>query len=599
VALALAMPLSNGSYTLQVSGVKDVSENESAIQTIDFQFLIIESAVEFDVLINEIMADPSPSAGLPEVEWVELFNRSGKTIDLASLRIQDATGAPVQLPSFNFLPETYLALTTAANAATLQTATTGTVVGAPMGTAALNNDGDVLTLSNSAGQVIDRVAYSVDWHINPDKAGGGWSLERINPALPCLGSENWQSCPTLPGGTPSAQNASFQDVSDDEAPRLLSVFPESATLLLLVFSEGLEKNAAQNPAAYRLAPPRNIASAEQLPDDRAQVRLTLAEPLQAATVYALTVESSVADCSGNTLETGDTLWLGLPEKPEFQDIVVNEIMFNPSSGNARYVEFFNRSDKIFNWSEFFIANFSGGADVEKIVQNRLFLPGQFDVFTEFPNNIRSTFANIHPENVLENELPSFDGNEGNVTLFWSKNGETVAVDSFGYSSDFHNALLSAGEREGVALERIDSQSPTNAPANWTSASPAKTGAPGTPTLPNSQSLNPPPPGSDFITLSAERLSPDADGYEDFLDIRYSLPQTGFFATMTIFDSDGIPVKHLARQELIGTEGSLRWDGDLDDGSRAKPGIYVLFLEFFAPNGDTERMKKAVAVVGRF
>lgn len=69
--------------------------------------------------------------------------------------------------------------------------------------------------------------------------------------------------------------------------------------------------------------------------------------------------------------------------------------------------------------------------------------------------------------------------------------------------------------------------------------------------------------------------------------------------MSIFDSEGIPVKRLVRQELIGTEGALRWDGDLDDGTRAKPGIYIVFLELFAPDGTTERVKRAVAVVGRF
>ncbi len=601
VLLGLSSPLATGVYTLQTSGLKDVLGNESAIQTADFQFVKIDAAAEFDILINEIMADPTPSAGLPEVEWLELFNRSSKTIDLATLHIQDASGAPVQLPTFKFLPGAYLVLTAILNVADLQAATTGTVIGTPIGTTALNNDGDVLTLSNSSGQVIDRVAYSADWHTDADKADGGWSLERANPNLPCLGSENWRSCPLFPGGTPGAQNASFQDVSDEEAPRLLSVFPESATSLLLVFSEGLDKNAAQNVAAYQLAPSRNVASAEQLPDDRAKVRLTLADPLQAAIVYALTVESSVTDCSGNALETGDTLLLGLPEKPEPQDIILNEIMFDPAPNNARYVEFFNRSQKIFNWSEFFFAKIVNDTvrSIAQIVQNRLFLPEHYDVFTEFPNNIRNTFANIQPENVLQNNLSSLDNEEGNITLIWAKNGETVRVDSFDYSTDFHNALLSKGEREGVALERIDANAPTNAAANWTSASPAKTGAPGTPTLPNSQLLVPSPPGSDFITLSAQRLSPDDDGYEDFLDIRYSLPQTGFFATATIFDSEGIPVKHLARQELIGTEGSLRWDGDLDDGSRAKPGIYVLFLELFVPNGGTERVKKAVAVVGRF
>jgi hypothetical protein len=69
--------------------------------------------------------------------------------------------------------------------------------------------------------------------------------------------------------------------------------------------------------------------------------------------------------------------------------------------------------------------------------------------------------------------------------------------------------------------------------------------------------------------------------------------------MTVFDSDGIPVKRLVRQELIGTEGILRWDGDLDGGGSARPGIYVLFLELFAPDGTTERLKKTVAVAARF
>jgi len=54
-----------------------------------------------------------------------------------------------------------------------------------------------------------------------------------------------------------------------------------------------------------------------------------------------------------------------------------------------------------------------------------------------------------------------------------------------------------------------------------------------------------------------------------------------------------------RQALAGTEGSLRWDGDLDDGSRAKPGIYILLAELFSPAGDTRRVKKAFAVVERF
>ena len=152
----------------------------------------------------------------------------------------------------------------------------------------------------------------------------------------------------------------------------------------------------------------------------------------------------------------------------------------------------------------------------------------------------------------------------------------------------------------MALERIRSTSPTNDPANWTSASSLQTAAPGTPTLPNSQRLGPASTtGDDLIIFPVERLSPDDDGYEDFLEIRYQLPREGYGATMTIFDAGGIPVKRLVRQELIGTEGMLRWDGDSDRGGRVRPGIYVLFMEVYSPDGEVKNIKRTVSVVRRF
>ena len=598
VLLALATSLSTGDYTVQVAGVKDLAGNAATPQTAGFQFLKIEPATEFDIIINEIMADPTPGLGLPEVEWLELFNRSGKTIELSTLRMQDATGAPITLPAFVFAPNTYVVLTAISNAAALQAATAGTVLGTTISSTILNNEGDILTLTDFSGTVIDRVGYTVDWHSDPDKNDGGWSLERVNPDLPCLGSNNWRSCPTLPGGTPGTQNASYQDLPDSEAPRLLSAFPESANSILVAFTEGLDLPNAEISAEYKLSPPRNIAAADLLPN-RAFVRLTLAEPLQVSVYYALTVSPAITDCSGNAVPGTDTAFLGLTEKPAPLDIVINEIMFNPATGNGRYVEFYNRSNKIFNWSEFFIGNFFDGADVSPVTHSRLFLPGRYEVFSEFPNNIRNTFSNIYPERVLENDLPSLADDEGNITLYWSKDGATVVLDSLQYTEDWHNALYSDSDREGVALERIDPNGPTNFAANWTSAAPTVTGLPGTPTLPNSQGKPATVAGTDLVSFDRERLSPDSDGFEDYLGIQYNLPQTGFFAALSIFDTEGIPVKRLLRQELIGTEGVLRWDGDLDNGSQAKPGIYVVFLELFAPDGKTERVKKAVAVVGKF
>jgi hypothetical protein len=61
----------------------------------------------------------------------------------------------------------------------------------------------------------------------------------------------------------------------------------------------------------------------------------------------------------------------------------------------------------------------------------------------------------------------------------------------------------------------------------------------------------------------------------------------------------LPVKTLLNQQITGTAGTLRWDGDSDDGSKIRPGIYILFLEIYAASGDVQDVKKTFAVVGRF
>lgn len=602
VRLTLAEPLLPSTpYTLTVGPtVSDCSGNLLAGPNSAPLFLA-DAAAEADIVINEIMADPTPSAGLPEVEWLELYNRSTKTIDLASLRIIEGSGAGGTLPTYLMRPNTYVVLAAPANVAALRLVSADTVLVAPFSASALNDGGELITLSTTAGLTVNRVNYRPDWHTDPGKDGGGWSLERINPQLPCLGRVNWRSCPALPGGTPGKVNASFSLAPDMEAPQLLYVFPESPTEISLHFSEGLDGAAVADLSAYDLSPSRAIASAGLYPGERAAVRLLLAEPLAKQTVYALTVEAPVADCSGNLFEGRDTVLIGLPEKPAPQDIVVNEVMFNPAPNGSRYVEFFNRSPKVFDWSEFFIAG-SGSVATAQVRQRRLSVPGQYDVFAPDPMDVAARFDRISLRNLVEQVLPSMDDKAGQVWLYWTKNGQTVVLDSFDYSEDFHNALFNISEREGMALERIRASGPTNSPSNWTSAAPNLTGAPGSPTLANSQRLDGLRAGADdsLIELpSPARLSPDDDGREDFLDIRYSLPREGYAATMTIFDAEGIPLRRLARQQLIGTEGALRWDGDLDDGTKARPGIYVLFLEIFSPTGEVRREKRAVTVVSKW
>jgi len=596
VRLLLQTALQTGSYTLQTQQVADTSGNVSGPQTAGFQFVKIDPAAEFDILINEIMADPTPSVGLPEVEWLELHNRSNKIINLNTLLISDG-GTPRALPDHLLHPDSFAVLSSLAGATALAsvTSTAFAVVGFPT----LNNTGDTLILTNQFGQVLDRVVYAASWHENAVKRDGGWTLERINPDLPCLEQENWRSCQAQAGGTPGKTNSVFQNLPDTEKPRLVSAFPVDANTLELIFSEGLDQVAATNPAAYRIDPPLALASAAPAAGSRRVVTLILQEPLDPGTVYALTAAPILQDCSGNSAQTTDTIFVGLPEIPEPLDIVVNEVLFNPATFGSDFVELHNRSNKIFDLQNFSIANYYDGSNVQAIGIKRLMLPGDFLVFSANPADIQQRFSDARPERLLSLSLPTLSDDAGNVTVFWSKNAERVLVDSFTYFDTYHNALLSSAQREGVSLERIRTDAPTNDPANWTSAAQRPQGN-GSPTLPNSQQAGTQQPGSGkLIRLEPARLSPDGDGYEDYLDIKYALPAAGYSATVTIFDSEGIPIKRIVRQQLIGATGSLRWDGDMDDGSLVRPGIYILFAEVYAPSGEVQQEKQVFALVRNF
>ena len=49
-------------------------------------------ANRYDIVIDELMADPTPQIGLPNNEWIELRNTSATAINLLGWRIGDAIG---------------------------------------------------------------------------------------------------------------------------------------------------------------------------------------------------------------------------------------------------------------------------------------------------------------------------------------------------------------------------------------------------------------------------------------------------------------------------------------------------------------------------
>ncbi len=560
-------------YTVTATNVADAAGNILTEASGSFDFLQAESAAPGDIIITELMSDPTPVIGLPNAEYVEIYNRSDKIIDLNTLFI-DSGGSPEALIGELILPGEYVIICDAGFASDFtqfgKVASTSDMPG-------LTNGGDIITIEDNAGVTLDYVNYDIGWFVDFEKSLGGWSLERIGAQADSNCSGNWRGSDNASGGTPGAQNSINGQFTDTTAPQLVSVAATNASSILVTFSKAVNANEATEELNYTIDNGLTVISANQNSDNTLVV-LLLSGELQSGTTYNLTVSNAISDCLGNMAENDETRIFGLAEEMEPLDVVINEILFNPSSGGVDYVEFYNRSEKIFNFSSFSTTPFA-------------FLPGEHIVITENPLIVLLNYNVENPQNLFLGDLPSLNNDEGEIVL--TVGG--ITIDSFAYSEDQHYELLN--DVNGVALERINPEGATNEDGNWTSAA-ANRGY-GTPTAQNSQFSDTEfVENGEFFQIGTPRVSPDSDGFEDVLLINYKFDEVGYVGNIKIFDNQGRLVKTMINNELLSVSGVLTWDGSTNDKSKARVGIYVFWAEIFRPDGTVVMQKEAIVVAGQ-
>lgn len=597
VKLTVGQPFLDGkTYSLTAVGLADEAGNVAAAsQSASFLFLKISPPGPFDLLINEIMADPSPTVGLPDVEWIEIINRSAKNIDLQGVTFS-AGSSEVVLPSHILRPDSLLLLLDEADEASFFLIKNRLAL---PGFPTLTNSAADLRLVNSSGEIIDLVSYDLSFYKSPDKKDGGWSLELRNPQSPCLsGNQNWAACANLPGGTPGLPNAILNLETDVLPPELLAVFPNSATELSVRFSKKMNPTTTSDLANFEIKPPLEIASVS-LADDGISATLFFSEAMQNGLVYDLKIADPMTDCAGVFISEKNTARFALPELPEANDLIINELLFNAAPDGFDFIEILNRSNKAISLAGLFLGNVqTTSVSIKKIEIARLVFPGEMAVLTESTADILSRFEVKNPAWLHQNDLPTFADDGGNARLF-RQNGPTsiVVLDEFNFSKDLHHALLADLEKEGRSLERLAADRPTNDPTNWQTA--AETAGNATPTGPNSQAEPTQTLENQWLLLSSKRVSPDGDGFEDSILMDLNLPKSGFVGQISIFNEAGRRAKLVTAESLVGPQPRFRWDGDLDDGGPASSGIYLLQAEFLHPDGEVLRQKVAVAVVRGF
>lgn len=579
-------------YELTVNGVADCSGNAVANATEVFEYWETADAAPYDVLITEIYADPSPTLGLPEAEFIELYNRSDAPINLQDFTFSTQSSTAV-LPFFILKPKQYVILYE--KNILVNYAIYGDALGLET-LPSLGNSGAELVLANANGEILHTVNYELGWYQSSSKSDGGFSLEMVSTANFCQAAENWRASNALIGGTPGQANSVAQQILDVNPPKVLRAFPESATEVRLYFSEALSGTTGEAVANYAFVEGGlQIGSATLESPNFTSVLLTLDAPLQAGIIYTIEIKTTLADCQNNSGQTENRVQVALPETEiAAGDVLINEILFEPFTGGSDYLEVYNFSDKVLNLKDLTIANTENGwvKDFENVAEDRLFFPKTYLVLTEDVLQVQGQYlqAGGNAAALVRNNLPTFPSDVGGVLLLH----HGVAVDGLAYNSDWHHTLLA--DKKGVSLERISLEGSTQDANNWHSA--AATVGFGTPTYQNSQFSDMANVAQNTFSVAKKTFSPDGDGFEDFLKIDYALETTGFVANIDIYDAEGRLVKRLARNELLGLQGFLKWDGTTDAGAKARMGIYVVWIGLTHPSGKVERIKRTVVLAGR-
>jgi len=547
----------------------------------------------YAIVITEIMSDPTPQVGLPNVEWIEIRNTTASPINLQNWRVGDGSGISGALPNFLLQPDSSAIICGTTAAATMQQyGRTFGVTSFP----SLDNDGELIFIRNNTGVTIHAVEYNQAWFNNAVKSDGGWTLEMLDTKNPCSGSTNWKASTDTRGGSPGIKNSVDGTNKDQTAPALIRAFAMDNSNLLLSFDEPLDSLNAATVSNYSVSDGIGTpVAAVCISPLFNTVQLTFATVLQANKVYTITA-NNVSDCGGNIIAAFKTAKVGLSSKADSLDVIINEILFNPKTDGTDYVEIYNRSNKIINLKDLFLANRSSTGVISNLKQLSLLsiamYPAEFLVLSEDENIVKrqyiaknlSAFINL-------SSIPSFSDDKGTVVLL---NNTGAVVDELAYDEKWHFALIN--NAEGIALERIDPNAKTQNKDNWHSA--AKDVGYGTPSYQNSQFRIDLQVKGD-ITTTPEVFSPDNDGTDDFLTIHYRFPETGYVMNITVFDAGGRPVKALQRNAICSQQGSFRWDGLNDKFQQLPLGPYVIFTEVFNLAGKVKRFKNQVVLARRF
>lgn len=568
-------------HRLSIHGIEDISTNQLDSYSASFTYLAPHMLRFGDVLITEIMADPTPGLDLPEYEYLEIYNPTDHSFNLNLLKLIVGKDTVV-IPERIIDPKQYIIL--CQHSAVEHFENYGQTLKIP-NWPSLNNRGENISLYNAEDGLIFSIEYSNAWYRSIEKDDGGWSLEMIDTDFHCKDRENWIASIDPSGGTPGRENASINQLADFSAPDIARIIANSDSSIFVYINEKVEPQEISI-SNISINPLLEIEKARLASPILNRIDIIFNAPIIAKVRYELTIKN-IEDCAGN-IQKGTSSYFVLPERADSLDLLINEILFDPRPEGVDFVELYNQSDKFIDLKTIQVGN----EDFKTITNDHFIIgPKQFLAITEDPEILNNQYPGLNTKSVWKvDALPPFNNDEGNVILR-DEDGKTI--DFFSYSGDFHSSFLQ--DIEGVSLERISFAGPSNSASNWQSA--ASTANFATPGKMNSQylaSLT----ESEEVIVDPMVFNPGNNGFHDFTTIKCRFSSPGNMASIKILDASGRSIKTIISHQSIGAQEDFKWEGLDDNGVKVRMGYYIVYLEIFNSSGDRKLYRKKVVVGGR-
>ncbi len=283
---------------------------------------------------------------------------------------------------------------------------------------------------------------------------------------------------------------------------------------------------------------------------------------------------------------------------EADDVIINEIMFDPALGGQEYIELYNRTEENLALSHLAFTTLDSEGEYMKfnLFPDYAVIPANgYAVLCADADSLRKAYNCPISSTIFSTKWTKKLPNTGaTLCLVYQSPTDTFTIDSVSYSPSWHHPLLD--DTKGVSLERIHPDLPSDDRTSWQSASHQAGYA--TPGAINSQY-------QDIYTENEEKkqiyttqdyFSPNGDGIDDICLIHYELPTAGFVANIRILTANGLIINTLTQNELLSASGVIPWDGTTARGHIAEIGVYVLICEFtHTTTGQIIRAKLPIVV----